>query len=157
MASLDDVINVIRSAIPTYAGFADKSEILNTYSLEDNPSKFMENAWGIRIGSGSRAASDEPVIDEWVSTERSITVVISRAIYDVRGIGLQANEQAKALLADARTIRDNFLGSSKFGVLKSGEQITYLGDSGINFLGGTEGKFIFTEIDFNLEIIEQLT
>lgn len=157
MASIDSVIDAIRAAIPTYSGFSTKKEILNAYSLADNPNKFLEDAWGIVIASGSRAENDNPVIENIVTTVRDIGVVLCRPVYDVHNIGLQVNEQVANLLTDAKTIRDNFLLTSKFGVLRSGESIEYLGDSGVNFLDSGDGfKFIYTQIDFTFEIIETI-
>jgi len=157
VASIDSVIDTIRTAIPTYSGFSTKAEILNPYSLEDNPDSFLTDSWGLLIGSGTRSAKDELLINYEATTIRNVSVILCRAVYDVRGVGKQVNEQSKTLLADCAIVRDNFLGSNRFGLLKSGEEITYVGDSGINFLGGNEAKFIYTQIDFTFEIIEQLT
>jgi len=157
VSSISELIDVIRATIPTYSGFDTKKEILNAHSVEDNPSKFLEDAWGLAIFSGTRAASDETVYNNYVTTERRIGVVLCRPVYDVHGIGMQINEQAKELFSDATIIRDNFLSTEKFGVLKSGENIIYEGDSGVNFLDNDDGfKFIYTQIDFTFDIIETI-
>lgn len=157
MSYLSNLIDSIRLTIPTYDGFADKKEILNAYSIEDNPCKFLEDAWGLAIATGSRSASDIPVNEHFVTTERGIGVVLCRPVYDVHGIGLQLNEEVKELLDDAETIRDNFLNLDKFGVLRNGENVIYEGDSGVNFLNTTDGyKFIYTQLDFTFDIIETI-
>lgn len=157
MSSLSSIIDALRSTIPTYSGFDSKKEILNAYSIEDNPSKFLEDAWGLVVGTGVRAVSDDPVIHNYVTTVRAIGVVLCRPVYDVHGIGLQVSEQVKALYDDAIIIRDNFLDLGKFGVLKNGESIGYEGDTGVNFLASDDGfKYVYTQVDFNFEIIETI-
>ena len=157
MSSLDSLIDAIRTDIPTYDGFSTKKEVLNSYSVEDNPSTFLDDSWGLVVGESSRAGSDESVINNYVTSERSIGVVLCRPVYDVHGIGLQVNEEVKSMFADAVTIRDNFLDAAKFGVLLSGEDISYNGDSGVNFIASNEGfKFIHTQINFTFDIIETI-
>jgi hypothetical protein len=157
VSSISDVIDAICGEIPLYTGFTTKKEILNPYSLEDNPSKFLEDSWGLIIGDGTRAESDGRVENYFVTTERSIGVVLCRAVFDVHGIGLQVKTEAKQLLSDAKTIRDNFLDLDKFGVLKGGENISYEGDSGVNQLSNGDGyKFIHTQINFKFDIIETI-
>lgn len=156
MASIDKVFDAIRAAIPTYNNFTNKKEIGNPYNLKDNPKTMLSDSWGISILSGSRSVKDEPVINYSVSTERGIKVTLCREVFNVNGIGLEVNNQSKNLLLDATTLRDNFLDLKKFGILESGEEIVYLGDNGVNLLNGDDGKFIFTEIDFTFEIIENI-
>jgi len=156
VASIDNVFDAMRTAIPTYSGFSTKKEIGNPYSLKDNPNISLSDSWGIAILSGSRSSKDEPVIDYSVTTERGIKVILCREVFNINGLGLETNEASKNLLLDAKAIRNNFLSLDKFGVLETGEEIVYLGDSGINLLNGEDGKFIFTEIDFTFEIIENI-
>ena len=154
---IDTIIAAIRTEIPTYVGFETKQELLNAYSVADNPDTFLHKSWGVVVGAGGRASNDSLVENRFVTTERPISVVLCRHVYDVHGIGLQVNEEVKSLFLDARTIRDNFLKLSKFGELKGGERIDYIGDSGVNFLEVDNGfKFIYTQIDFNFEIIETI-
>ena len=159
MSSIDKLYPVLRAAIPTYSGFSTKKEILNPYSLVDNPRTFLEDSWGIKILASSRANSDLPagVKDYSITTIRQIGVVLSRAVYDVQGIGHVMNEQATSMLGDASTIRDNFLNLSKFGVLLGGEEVEYEGDSGLETLSFGDGsKFIYTEINFTFELTERI-
>ena len=155
-ASIDNLYDAIRAEIPTYSRFVNKKEILNTYSLEDNPETFMTNSWGIKIGSGFRSEKDDPLIDNFESTVRTISIIISRAVYDVHGIGIEANETAKDLALDAQELRANFLNTSKFGILKGGEEVTYEGDSGIEFIQDGQHRFIYTQVDFSFEIVQQI-
>lgn len=147
----------LRVAIPTYTGFSTKKEILNAYSIEDNPNKFLEDSWGLVVLDGARAASDSVVMDNFVTTERGIGVVLCRPVYDVHGIGLQVDEEVGNLFDDATIIRDNFLSLEKFGVLRNGENVVYEGDSGVNFTEEDDGyQFIYTQIDFKFDIIETI-
>ena len=158
MASIDTLFDAIRTAIPTYSGFTTKKEVPNPYSLEDNSQNYLEDSWGLVIGSGARSGKDTNAFKDFrVSTERSINVVLCRAVYDVHNISNAVNTQVKNLLLDAKTIRDNFLSSSKFGVLKGGEEIVYIGDNGVNFINNEKFKLIYTQIDFTFEILETLT
>lgn len=156
MASLGNVLDAIRAAIPTYTGFSDKTEIPNPYSVEDNSQTFIEDGWGVIIEDGSRSAKDFPVEMNSVSTERSIGVVLSRIVYDIDGQCGNVNEEVKNLYDDAITIRDNFLADSKFGVLRGGEEIAYLGDSGVEFSVADKIRIISTQINFTFEIVEQI-
>lgn len=153
-ASIDNLYDALRAAIPTYSRFSAKKEILNPYSLEDNPETFLDNSWGLIIGSSVRAESDNPIIDYHVTTIRDMSVVITRAVYDLHNIGVEVNEQAKELLLDARELRDNFLDLLKFGVLQGGEEVLYLGDSGVEFAQAGQTKFISTQVNFTFELIE---
>lgn len=156
MASVGSIVDAIRAAIPTYTGFSTKTEILNPYSLEDNPETFLEDGWGLLVQSGSRSGKDFPVEVFSVSTERGIGVVLSRIVFDIDGQGGNVNETGKSLLADAKTIRDNFLNDSKFGVLKNGEEIAYLGDSGLEFTLTGKVRIISTQINFTFETVENI-
>lgn len=156
MASIDSLYDTLRTTIATYSRFSGKKEIVNPYSLEDNASTFMDNSWGLVIGSGVRSDRDNPVIDYSVTTVRSVSVVITRAVYDVHGIGIEVNETAKDLLLDAEELRDNFLNLSKFGVLKEGEQVAYEGDTGVNFVQGDKFTIINTQVDFTFEMVQTI-
>lgn len=154
--SIDSLYDALRAAIPTYSRFSTKKEILNPYSLEDNPETFLDNSWGLIIGSGDRSAKDEPVINYQVTTERNVSVVITKAVYDLHNIGVEVNEQAKELLLDARQLRDEFLNLTKFGVLQGGEDVIYLGDTGVEFAQTGQTKFISTQVNFTFELIETI-
>jgi len=157
MSSINSIIDALREQIPTYSGFSTKKEMLNAYSIEDNPSTFLNDAWGIVILSGDRAESDSPVYNNIVTTQRGIGVVLCRPVYDVHGIGLQVNEEVKNLLTDAETIRNNFLSVYKFGVLLGGENVIYSGDDGVNFLQKEDGyKYIYTQVNFIFDTIETI-
>lgn len=156
MASIDSLYDALRTAIPTYSRFTNKKEILNTYSLADNPETFMSNSWGLLVGSGFRSEKDEPFINHSETTVRAISVVICRAVYDVQGMGIEANETAKELLLDAEELRKNFLDLSKFGVLETGEQVFYEGDSGIEFLQEGQHRFIYTQVNFSFELVQTI-
>lgn len=155
--SIDDLITALRTEIPTYVGFTDKTEVLNAYSIADNPNTYIDNGWGLVIEGGIRASSDDPVNEYFSTTERNIGVVLCRSVFDPHGMGLQISDVAVELFEDAATIRDNFLELDKFGVLRNGENVIYSGDSGVNFLAGDDGyKFIYTQIDFSFDIIETI-
>lgn len=157
MSSIDEVFDAIRAAIPTYSGFSTKFEIPNPYSLESNPNNYMEDSWGLIVGAGTRSPKENvAVMDYRLSTERPISVVLSRAVYEVHDFDKQINEEVKNMLLDAKTIRDNFLSLSKFGVLKGGEEIVYVGDSGVNFINADKFNLIYTQIDFEIEIVETI-
>ena len=156
MASIDEVVDAIKTAIPTYTGFSTKTEMYNAYNVDDNPSNVIEDSWGLVIGSGSRVDHGDEFLLNEVTTNRDIGVVLCRAVYDLHGEGQAVSEQSEQLLLDAAIIRDNFLSSSKFGVLKGGEKIDYSGDSGVNFQGDDKERFIYTQIAFTFEIIEQI-
>lgn len=157
MASIGNLVDAIRAAIPTYSGFTSKQEIPNPYSLEDNSETFLEDSWGLLIGSGTRAEADTLAIKyQSVGTVRSIGVILSRVVYDIDGQCGNVTTEVKSLLADAKTIRDNFLSLTKFGVLKGGEDITYDGDSGVEFTIADKARVIHTQIDFTFEIVENI-
>jgi hypothetical protein len=153
MAAINTLIDTLRATIPTYSRFIAKTEIGNPYSIEDNNEIFLKNGWGLAIGEGSNS---DLSTDYSLSTERSIGVVLSRRVLDVHNKGLQINEISKELLLDATELRDNFMDLSKFGVLLGGENILYGGDSGINFIGSDKFNFIWTELSFVFEIVEDI-
>ena len=154
MASLGEVLDAVRAAIPTYTGFSAKSEIPNPYSIADNAQIYLDDGWGVIVQDGSRSAKDSPVESRTVSTERNIGVVLSRVVYDIDGQCGNVNVEAKSLFDDAATIRNNFLLDAKFGVLLGGEEIAYIGDSGVTFSISDKIKIISTQIDFTFEIVE---
>lgn len=156
MASIDSLYDAIRAAIPTYSRFVSKKEIPNAYSLEDNASTYLEDSWGIIIGAGVRSEVDTPIIDCQVTTVRTISIVITRSVYDVHNVGVEVNEVAKELLLDARELRGNFLDLGKFGVLQGGEEIIYVGDNGVEFVQGDKFNLISTQLDFTFELIETI-
>lgn len=156
MASIGNTIDAIRAAIPGYSGFSTKTEIPNPYSIEDNSVTFLEDSWGILIGDSSRSDVDTPVENYHVTTVRNIGVILSRVVYDIDGQCGNVTTEVKSLLTDATTVRDNFLNLSKFGVLKGGEQITYDGDSGVEFVIADKSRIISTQISFTFEIIETI-
>ena len=154
---IDSVIDAVRAAIPTYSGFTTKLEIPNPYSLADNPVQYMEDSWGIIIGAGTRSGKENPsVMDYSLSTERAISVILCRSVYEIHTIDRKINEETKNLLLNAKTIRDNFLSLSKFGVMRGGEEIVYIGDNGVNFISTDKFNLIYTQIDFEFEIVETI-
>jgi hypothetical protein len=155
--SIGSVIDAIRVAIPGYSNFSTKLEIPNPYSLEDNPINYMDDSWGLIVGSGTRGSKEElAIMDYVVTTNRPVSVILSRKVYEIHTIDKAINEEVKNLFIDANTIRNNFLSLSKFGVLKGGEEITYIGDTGVNFINGDKFNLIYTQIDFEFEIVETI-
>jgi len=155
VASIDELYDALRAAVPTYSRFVANGEMGNPYSLEDNET-LPDSAWGIIIESGTRAVKDDRVINHSVTTTRDISVIVARNVYEISDSDGQINEEAKELLLDAQQIRDNFLNLAKFGVLKTGEEITYNGDNGVDFLQAGKFKGIFTKVDFTFELIETI-
>ena len=98
MASIDNLYDAIRAAIPTYTGFSTKSEIGNPYSLKDNTKPMLKDSWGLAMLPGIRSDKDTPVIDYNVTTSRGIKVILSRDVYNIIGLGLQTIEVSIYLL-----------------------------------------------------------
>lgn len=157
MASIDSVYNALRTAIPAYTGFTTKKEIPNPYDLEGNPDQYLEDSWGLIMGAGSRSDKDVVALQDYtLTTNRPISIILTRRVYDVHNLGLAVSDEVNNLLLDAKTIRNNFLDLSKFGVLRGGEEIIYIGDTGVNFINTEKLKLISTQIDFEFEIVEKI-
>lgn len=154
--SLADLINKLRTDIPTYTGFADKAEIPNPYSLADNSIQYLENSFGILVGASSRSSKDSPVESYSVSSVRDIGVILARSVYDVSNQCDMITTQVETLMAEAETIRDNFLSLQKFDLFRGGEEIVYIGDLGVNFLETGKQTVVYTQVDFTFEFVNKI-
>lgn len=153
MASIDSLVDTLRSTIPTYSRFASKKELLDSYVLEDNPEIFMRDAWGLVVGPGD---SSNLTTDYSATVDQNITIIICKWVVDAGNVGRQINEVAKDLILDEVQLRNNFLSLTKFGILSNGESITYQGHSGINRLDAGKAKIIFTESSYIFELVESI-
>ena len=157
MASTANVIDAIRTLIPTVTGFSDKIEIPNPYLLEDNKEPMIRNSWGLIVGGASRAANDDPVYKHYVTSEREMSIVLTRKVYDLDSNNRSLNTAAKSLLDDKDNVVKELLDNSKIlETLKTGEEVVFNGDSGIEFLIADNTKFIKTQIDFTIEMVDQI-
>lgn len=153
MSNISTVIDAVRQAIPLLAGFSDKAEIPNPYSLADNDSQFLENGWGLSILSSS-LSSINTFKDH--SESRQMVISLTKQFVSIEGDNDAIHTDSKILLEDALILSKDLLDFDQLGIDSSVQKIDFVSNSGIEFVIGNKFNFIFTETIFNFDISESL-
>lgn len=150
MSKVSTIYDTLLTTIP--AILPNKKRIPNTYSIEENPTQFLENSWGLRIDPESPAPSEFCTF----SRNRTFTVILCREVI-ADEFDTSANDTAvKALLEDVYTLQKDFMNSDQIGIESSIEKIDMAGTGPIISLIGSNKNFIFIEVLFNIQITDNI-
>ncbi len=151
MAALSDIHTALIAKIA--ALFPNKTQV-NANDLEDNPIQLMVNGWGVKVGSGTPVDSDHPAVFYTFSTDRTMSVVFTREVYDLQANLDSHNTQVGLLADDKDSLLSSLLDFSKVTGMLNGENLIYNGDNGIEFLVAGKKRFIYMEIVFSFDLTQ---
>jgi len=141
----------LRSALS--ATFSTKTEIPYPYSLQDNPFQFIVNGYGLKIGSGSSGELENLAFS---SSIISFSVILTREVVGFSSVNTSLNTNIKNLYDDMTTIKSYMLDNERVSPMYLGEEIKYISDSGIQEILNGKQRFIFIEVNFSIDITQQI-
>jgi len=151
MASLSSIHSALITKVA--ALFPNKTQ-MNANDLEDNPIQLMIDGWGIKINSGVPVDNVHPAIDYVFATDRSISIVFTKEVYDLQANLGSYNTQAEALADDKDSLLSSMLDFNKVTGMLGGENLLYNGDNGIEFIVSGKKRFIFIEVNFSFDLTQ---
>jgi len=151
MAALSDIHSALITKVA--ALFPNKTQ-MNANDMEDNPIQLMIDGWGIKIGAGTPVNTEHPAVDYVFATDRVISIVFTKEVYDLQANLSSYNSQAEALADDKDSLLSSMLDFDKVTGMLNGENLIYNGDNGIEFLVSGKKRFIFIEVSFSFDLTQ---
>jgi hypothetical protein len=123
----------------------------NPYNIEENPSLFLRQGYGIAIGSGSNQNQSQCGL---VRIKRTVSVVISRKV-DATELGVTDKDTGhKQLLEDMRSVLADF--EKNVALSNDIANVIFVSDSGINFVNGEDENYVYSEMQFAVDYFENI-
>ncbi|MHA1169954.1 MAG: hypothetical protein ACTSRU_19165 [Candidatus Hodarchaeales archaeon] len=151
MASLNNIHTAL--LVKMAALFPNKTQ-MNANDMEDSPIQFLEDGWGIKVGGGTPIDNEHPNKDYVFATDRTISIVFSREVYDLQASLTSYNTQVGAIADDKDSLLSSMLDFNKVTGMLGGENLLYSGDGGIEFLVSGKKRFIYMEIVFSFDLTQ---
>jgi len=148
MSNVSDVLDVMRLKLATL--FPDKLEMSNPYSLEQNQSIILENAYGVKVGPASLVEGEFCNY----SSQREIGIILTAFCPKTDADSTPFIETTKSLLDDANTVVGNFMANNQLDVENKIRILDFTNDSGISFVYGEKYSYLYIELSFNLTTSE---
>lgn len=133
--------------------YPNKSRLHNPYQLDENPEIARKDAWGLKTESATR----EDLEYCHLSINRTFTIVFVRQFVTLAGKEDGFDSITALLLEDQQTFCNAFYSTDQIGQMDNIERIDISSISGVNELIGTEKKYLFSEVTFNILINENIT
>lgn len=125
----------------------------NPYLVEDNPELKLKLGFGVRLGAGTNGEKFSPL--DALGFRRTVVVVLTRKVAALENDAATKATGEKLLTEDAMTlIKAVHADSTLNGSVK---RTVYASDSGVGFIFGEDGNYLFTEVSFATEYFEDLT
>jgi len=148
MSNITTVINTVINKLATL--FPDKTRIPNVYSLVDNNKQFLNDSYGLRIGSGDY---QEFEFCSFVVV-RTLTVVFTREMYRVDSEVDLTDTIIKELLENVVSVQSLFYSYNELGIEENILKVDLGSVSGIETFYGEKQNFLTMSCDFNFHIKE---
>jgi len=143
----DAVITAMGVLFPSVDGW---TRIPNPYDVALNDDNFLRKGWGVRIGPSERA--DLELCN--FSTIRTMSVVISREIFNTGSNDTQFDDIGKQLLEDIYSVQARFYEPDELLVEVSVVKIDPTSTSGVESVNGDKLNFLSIEASFDFTIRE---
>jgi len=155
MSNISTVIDTLRTFVPTTVGTTRaKYELDNPYILEENIDNKLNLGWAVR----ANFATNTNRYTSHHTEERSFTIILTRRVSALKVRKDSITTDVKQLLEDALLLKLELQKSSQLGIPNAIMRSAWSDDTGINSLiKDNNAIFIFTEINFLIEIKEDLT
>jgi len=136
----------VSTLLPQGSGYF---ELSNPYELVDNSNLFLRKGWGIAIGPGRNTNRE---LCGKITVERTIRVILTRALEALEQDPTTKNNVIKALMEDAFTILQDFERSYR---LDDDEfNCRFESDGGIQSLAVDNYSYLTLEMIFNVELFD---
>lgn len=145
-SNITTVYNTTKTAINTLIG-TGRTRIPNPYNLEANNKSYLENGWGLKVGSKVQRDGEFGTF----VVDQILTVVLTRQIKRLETDSTSQDAIFVAMLEDVYTLQKDFYNNDEMGMPNNVRMISLGTVSGIepfltdklNFFG-LEAEFIFT-------------
>lgn len=128
----------------------DHTRIPYAYSLENNNENFLTRGYGLIIGGSNFEELD------WCkfTTQRSISIVLTREVYTLDASTKQIDDYTKELLEDVYTVQKKFFAPEQLDLEDDIVRVEIAGASGIEEVVSGSKRFLNITCEFNFSIRE---
>lgn len=132
--------------------FPNKLRIPNPYNIEDNPSQFLRDSYGMRV------ANEAPSDSEFCTFSRTrvFAITLSREVLSNYTQTDAMDTAVKALLEDVYTLQKDFMNPDQLNQEASIEKIDMAGTTPVLTFIGEHSNFIAIEVLFQLQITDNI-
>lgn len=143
----DAIVSVLDEIMPAIDGW---TRIPYAYDLIKNDDNFLRQGYGVVVGAASR------VDLEWcnLAFTRSITVVITREVFNTGSNDVQIDDIAKQLLEDIYKVQDRFNNPDQILAEANIVKIDPTDSSGVEQVESDKLTFLTMEASFDFTIQE---
>jgi len=149
MSKFSDVYDSLLIEVGTL--FPTKVKLSDSIDLDNNPFPLLKNAYGIKVGDSS---TSDLTTDYLYTDVRTFSILFTAEVYDLAINNSSFENASKALIDDVYTLRERMLDLSKISPILGGENITCIGDTGIENKKADKGRFIYVEVSFTVELTQ---
>lgn len=132
--------------------FSSKIRIPNAYSLVDNPTQYLRDAYGMRVDAAVETRRDFCTF----SRIRDFTVILTREVIKTEIQTSQVDTAVKAMLEDVYTLQKEFSNADQIGVATSLDKIDVGAFTGIEYFNFEKSNFISTEVSFSIMVTNDI-
>ena len=150
--SLSNIIDTIHIEMDTLFS-ATKTVIPNPYSLEDNPSVYIKDGYGLAINDESTALGGALKDDNAV---RTFTFILTKEVFRLENDVSIMRSASKTILEDQRSFKDRILDFDQLGIENQINKIEFLIATGIEFVKADAFNFITCNFSFTVEYATQI-
>ena len=140
------IVNKINDLYP------NKTRLHNPYQIAENPEITRKDSWGLKVETASREETEYCNL----SLVRTFTIVFVRQFVSLAGKEDGFDAVTALVLEDQQTFCNAFFSTDRIGQQSYIDRIEIDSISGINEVEGTEKKYLFGEVTFNILISESI-
>lgn len=145
----DAVVTALNALYPSGSGW---TRIPNPYDIALNDDNFLRKGWGVRIGPATKTELEFCNL----AVIRTLTVVISREIFNTGSNDTQFDDIGKQLLEDIYEAQARFYEPDELLVEASVVKIDPTSTSGVESVNGSKLNFLSMEASFDFTIREPI-
>ena len=151
--AISDVIDAMVVRMEAALPYAEEwARLPNPYRIELNPETMLRQGWAVAVSEGTNS---KKLLSNHLTQIRNFKVLIAREALHDDSDPLALTNVAKDLQEDMRTV----VGALEFQALDSDgrQQVSFVQDSGPQYMAGEERAFMFIEGTFAVFIQEQVS
>lgn len=142
----DELVARLAGLFTTGAGY---QRLSNAYDVEQNPITLLDQGWGLAAGG---AVNTNRNLCSIVSTTRTWTVVLTRALDATDSDDTLRDTNTKLILEDARTVVNSFEREVRLDDLNL--NCRFISDSGIETISPDDGSILVMRLNFEVEAFD---
>lgn len=144
--AFDELVQRLESLFAEDDGY---KRLNNAYDVEQNPSVILDLAWGLAAGP---LRNTNRIQCNTVTTARTFTVVLTRALDATDHDDYGRDESTKLLLEDARIVVNSFEQEVRLDALSL--NCRFQNDGGIESLTSEDGSILVMKLNFEVEYFD---